>query len=430
MLIRSNNIEPNEFIDLISDEELIVYEDVQGSKIWVNYVNDTWFIRPKSINQKPLNLIDMAVQKYYKYAYAYLLSLSDQITDLLRPNMYFCFEYFPDQQPAHIKYERIPKNHLILTCICKYGKKYSYDIDELKVYAELFNVETLPMIYKGKLTDKQLFSINQFLHTDKTDLSLFFNESNFASFFYNLLNPAKSNSFLTNNFQDNLEKIIIRFNKSQKEYTCEILNPLYQRMELKIDSEYSDVYSILLFNFVQFLLTIDLNELQITGNLREEIYINLISKLYNMYINKYEKNIIDFIFVVPQFFNSDKFKINQSLITDQSTLDYINKHSKLEYVFKIVLSAFQRPHKKEIGIIKDIALDHLNDMIKKIQLKIEDQFRYNSRLNKYSYQFKDLSKYPNIKWEEDSKGYVYPEIDSIFGDYKGLDKKKIKLGKK
>lgn len=429
MLIRSNNIDTEKFINLISNEEIIIYEDLQGSKLWVNYVNGNWQLRPKNINQNPINLIDMAYQKYYKWAWAYLLSLPDQVTDLLRPNMYFCFEYFPDEQPAHIKYDRIPKNHLILTCICKYGKQYSYDIDELKAYANLFDVETLPMIYKGKLSDKQIKAITYFLHTNEKDLQLFFKETSFSEFFYKLLNPFAKNSYLKNDgFQINLEKIIMRFTKSDQEYTLEILNPLYQKMLLKNDAEYSDVYSILLFNFMQWLLSIDLEELEINGTTREIVYINLISKLFNMYISRYEKNIIDFIFAVPQFFNSEKFRINQKLITNQTTIDYINKHNKLEYVFKIILSTFQKEQKKEIGIINNIALNHLNDLIRKIQLKIEQQFNYNLKLNNYAYQLKDLSKYPNIKWEQDNKGYVYPEIASLFDNDKNINNKK-KIGK-
>ncbi|TXG80915.1 MAG: hypothetical protein E6R13_07310 [Spirochaetes bacterium] len=425
MLIRSTQLEPEKFIDLISNEEIIIYEDVQGSKIWVNYVNGNWILRPKSINQNPINLIDMAMQKYYKYAWAYLLSLPDEVTDLLRPNMYFCFEYFPDNQPAHIKYERIPKNHLILTCICKYGKTYSYDVNELKTYAELFGVETLPMIYKGKLTDKQLKALTYFLYTNEKDTQIFFKDTNFAEFFYKLLNPFATQSYLKiDGFQQNLEKIVIRFVKSNKEYTLEILNPMYQKMQLKTDSEYSDVYSLLLFNFMQWLIGIDLDEIEIEGTTREIVYINLICKLFNMYIQKYERNIIDFIFVVPEFFNSDKFRINQALINNKTTLDYINKHSKIEYVFKIIMSNFQRQHKKEIGIINNIALEQLNNLSRKIQVKVEEQFNYNIKLNKYSYQLTNLNKYPNIKWEEDSKGYVYPEVDSLFPDNDGSDKKK------
>lgn len=430
MLIRNTEIDASKFIDLLSNDELIVYEQIMGSKIFVSYVNGNWILRPKNINQNPINLIDLAMQKYYKWAYAYLLSLPDSVTDLLRPNYYFCFEYFPDEQPAHIKYDRIPKNHLILTCICKYGKTYSYDVDELKTWADLFGVETLPMIYRGRLGEKQLKAITYFLHTSQKDLELFFKETNFTEFFYKLLNPFAANSFLkSSGFQNNLEKIIIRFPKTQQEYTLEILNPMYQRTILKTDSEFSDVYSILLFNFMQWLIGVNLETIEISGTTRELVYINLISKLYNMYIQKNEKNIIDFIFVVPPFFSNEKFRINQQLIKNQTTIDLINKHSKLEYVFKILLSSFQREQKKPIGIINEVALKHLNDMIRAIQLKVEDQFNYNIKLNAHAYQLKDLSKYPNISWEEDSKGRVYPEIGKLFDDTDS-SKKKLDTKKK
>lgn len=427
MLIRNTQIDAEKFIEMISDQEIVVYEDIQGSKIYVNYVNNNWVIRTKSINQNPINLIDLAMQKYYKWALGYLYSLPDTVTDLLRPNYYFCFEYFPDEQPANIKYEKIPKNHLLLTCICKYGKEYIYDIDELNIYAKLFGVETLPMIYKGKLSEKQIKAITYFLYTSKDDLQLFFKESNFAEFFYKLLNPILKNSYLkTDSYQQNLEKIVIRFIKSEQEYTLEILNPMYQKMILSNDSEFSDVYSILLFNFMQWLITIDLDTIEISGENREFVYINLISKLYNMYIQKYEKNIIDFIFVVPQFFNQEKFRINQQLIKNKTTIDFINKHVKLEYVFKIILSTFQKEQKKCIGIINDAALEYLNTLIRKIQIKTEEQFNYNMKLNQYAYKLTDISKFPNIQWEEDHKGYInYPNIANNFNN-DNIKKKSIK----
>jgi len=425
-LKRNTEIEPEKFLNLLRNNELIVYEEVQGSKIWVNYVNDNWVIRPKAVNQNPINMIDMAMQKYYKYAYQYLLNLPDEVTNLLRPNYYFCFEYFPDEQPANIKYDRIPKNHLILTCICKYGKNYVYNVDELKTWADLFDVDTLPIMYRGRLMEKQLDAINYFLHTSEKDIQLFFKDISFTEFFYKLLNPATSASFLKNNtFNDNLQKIVMRYGKDQ-ETTLEILNPIYQKMQLKTDSEFSDVYSLLLFNFMQWLLTIDLNTVESSGTSREIIYINLISKLFNMYCNKYEQNIIDFSFTVPEFFNSDKFRVNQGLIKNQTTIELLNKHSKLEYLFKILLSNFQREQKKQIGIINEIALEHLNNLIRKIQIKIEEQLNYNTNIDRYSFKYHDLNNYPNIKWEQDHKGHVMTDMGSLFPDNNDTDKKKMK----
>lgn len=426
-LLRNTDLSGENFIKLLTKEPIIVMEDVQGSKIWASYSAGDWTLRPKSVHQNPINMIDLAMQKYYKLAYTYLYALATEVTDLIRPNYSFGFEFFPDEQPGNIKYDKVPKNNLILTCICKYGKQYIYDTDELKVWADLLGVETLPLIYKGKLGDKQIQAINHYLHTSPGDIDLLWNGVKFSEFFYKTLNPATTNSYLSQNFNDNLEKIIIRFVKSNYEVTLEILNPMYQKMVLKSDAEFSDVYSILLFNFVQFMMGIDLKNIDISGTSRDRVYINLISKLYNMYISKYEKSITDFKFAVPKFFSQDKFRINQDLISNKTTLDYINKSIKLEYIFKIILGSFQRERKKPIGIINEIALEHLNRIVKKINIKVEEQFNYNQKLNIFTYKVKDMSDYPNIKYQRDDKGYVYYDIGSLFdSEETEHDKKKGK----
>lgn len=428
-IIRHTDLSGDQFINLLNDQEIVVMEDLQGSKIYVSYDMD-WIIRPKSANNYAINMVDLAIQKFYKYAYAYLISLPSEVTDLLHPNWQFCFEYFPDEQPANIAYDRKPKNNLVLTCICKYGKYYSYDLTELKVFADLFGVETLPQIYKGKLSEKQIKAINFYLHTGEKDLELFYKQHSFAEFFYKLLNPQIQNSYLKNGWQENMEKIIIRFLKNDCEITLEILNPMYQKMQLKTDSEFSDVYSILLFNFIQWLQTIDISKIDVKGTSRDIIYINLISKLYNMYIEKYHKNIKTFEFSVPTFFNQDKFKINQDLIQNKTTHDWINQDPKFEYVFKILLSSFQRERKKPIGVINEIVLTYYNRLVRKLQIRVEEILNWNHRLDQFSYQQKDLSQFPNIVWQSDDKGYSYPEIGKLFGSDEVEEEKKKKSIKK
>lgn len=431
MFIKQNEIDPEKFIELLREQDIIVYEDIQASKIWCNYTNGKWQIRPKSINESPLNFIDLAIQKYYNKVFAYLLSLSDTTINKIKSGCYFCFEYFPDDQPANIKYDHVPKNNLILTSIYL-NDKYENNYDILKKIADILDVETLPLIYKGKLSEKQLLNITYFLHINKNDVDLFFKNTNFAEFFYNLLNPFIKNSYLKNNdFQDNLQKLIIRFVKSNEEYTLELLNPLYKKLNLKTNSEFGEVYSILLFNFMDWLLTVNLDDITINGNNREIIYINLMCKLFNMYINVYEKNILSFNFVIPHFFMQDKFKINQEFIVNKTTLDLINKNAKYEYIFKIILTNFRYEKKKTIGIINDVALYHLNQLIKNVQIKIEELFNYNSKINQYGFKT-TLNSFPNIKYDTDSKGYVQqPTIDHYFDvDKEKEGKKDVKPNKK
>lgn len=427
-IIRHTDLSGEQLLKLLQNEEIIVYEDVQGSKIWVNwnFATGDWDIRPKSPNGHVLNMVDLATQKFYKWAYAYLLSLPATVTDLLRKGYQFGFEYFPDNQPANIEYERKPKNGLILTCILKWGKYFTYDPAELKAYADLFDVDILPQIYSGKFNEKQLRALHYYLHTGPADLEFLYQEISFAKFFYNLLSPSTTNSYLRDDFNKNCEKIIVRFMKSNCELTLEILNPIYTRMASQTDSEYSNVYSVLLFNFLQWLLTQNIEDMEAAGSSRDLLYINMMSVLFNSWLDKCNKGIQDFKFTVPNFFNSDKFKINQDLIHNKTTLDWINKNPKFEYCFKIILSSFQRERRKPIGIITDQVLPHLNSQIRKIGIRIEEMLNWNHKLSQFAYKQKDLSRFPNIKWEEDSRGYVYPDMDGVMAAGQDDKKKGVK----
>ena len=127
-LITLNGMNNDEILNDLFNDEIFVYEDVQGSKIWVNWNGKEFEIRPKSISSEPINLIDLAMQNYYNPALNYLNSLDERVKSLLNRKWWFCFEYFPDNQPANIEYNRVPKNQLVLSSINKSGK-YEFLID-------------------------------------------------------------------------------------------------------------------------------------------------------------------------------------------------------------------------------------------------------------------------------------------------------------
>ena len=58
----------NFVIDILRDKELLIYEDVQGSKIYVKWTGKKFLIKPKSVNMEPLNFIDLTVQMFYNDA--------------------------------------------------------------------------------------------------------------------------------------------------------------------------------------------------------------------------------------------------------------------------------------------------------------------------------------------------------------------------
>ena len=322
-----NGVENENILDDIFNNEIIVHEDIQASKIWVNWDGDKFSIKPKSINNDVLNLIDLSLQNYYNPAINYFNNFDKRVKGLMPKKWWFCFEFFPDQMPANIEYQRMPKNGLVLTTISKSGK-FEYSLDELDEYTRLFNVDKLPIIFQGRLSDDMKEAITYFINTSEEDLLYVFGESSFAYFFYKILNPNSTNSFLMEDrFQENLEKIVIKL--KDKDLSFQILNPLYQRVSEENSTEFTEIYTLILVNFLTFCQTINLEDVKIKGKRRDELYVYLICKLFNMYISEVKDDLINFDFTVPQFFDKEKFKINVELIPNKLTKEFIEENSKL-----------------------------------------------------------------------------------------------------
>jgi hypothetical protein len=427
MGLKTLNNTGDTFIDEIFDDVITIYEDVQGSKLLVRYDGDNFEFRAKSINNDPISLVDLSLQKYYNKAINFFYGLDDRVKKLLPKKWHFCFEYFPDEQPAHIEYKKSPKNNLILTGIVK-GKKFKYSIEELLEFSNLFDVDPLPIIFHGKLNQKQKEGIKYFLHTSKEDLEYIFGDQNFAFFFYKLLDPTHKHSFLMdeNEYQPNLQRLIIRTNSN--DYRYEVLNPLYKKSSETIDTDFTDIYSLILLNFLSYIQNINLDDIKLSGVSYDEVYLNLISRLYNMYMNDMSEELDEFQFDIPKFFNKEKFKINIDFITNQLTQKYISENQRFEYIFKCILGSFRDKKKKAIGIFTKNSLLLFNNFIENINKRInlhlnkvkEDELRNSQLMN--------FGDYYNFKYDTDGEGKVYPDVYTEF-ETPSEDKKKKKSKK-
>lgn len=415
------NKQDNEMLDNILNDTLTVYEDIMGSKLLVNYNGEEFEFRTKSINNDPISLIDLSLQKYYNKAINYFYTLEEYILSLLPKNWYFCFEYFPDNQPANIEYTKSPKNNLILTGIIKKGE-FDYTVEELIEFSNLFNCDPLPVIFNGKLNQKQKEGLKYFLNTSEKDLEYVFGEHNFAFFFYKLLDPTHKHSFLMKEgeFQDNIEKLIIKTNSDNYKY--ELLNPLYERSVSDKDTNFTDIYSLMVLNFLDYTQNIDLKDLKLDGKTYDESYINLICKLYNMYMNDNSEDLEDFEITIPKFFDKQKFKINIELIENKLTTSYIKKSDKFEYIFKCILGSFRVKKKKVVGLFTENSVKIFNKFIDDIDSNI------NTHLNKAKEKelgqgLVDFGKYYDINYSSDGEGNVYPDVYQEFEPEENSDKK-------
>ncbi len=423
-LITLNGQEDN-FLDRIFNEEIIVFEDVQGSKIWINWNGSSFIIKPKSISNEPINLVDLAMQNYYNPAINYFNTLDSRVRGLMPKNWWFCFEYFPDLQPANIEYSKLPKNGLVLASICKNGK-YEWSVDELDEYSRLFNVDCLPVVFQGKLSDVMKQGVKYFLNTSESDLEYVFGEKSFAFFFYKMLNPQQDGSFLMqDDFQKNLQKLIIK--TSQNSSTFEILNPLYQRISSENSTEFLEIYTLILVNFLNFCQSVNIQDLKIKGQKRDEAYIYLVCKLFNLYVGEVKEDLLNFDFVVPEFFDKEKFKINTELIPNKLTKELISDSDKLEYIFKVILGSFSKRKKKAIGIFTDNTLILFNKFVDDLNLLIDNYLNKMREIDLTRGGLLDFGDFFEIKYDADAEGQVYPDVYDTFEREPSIEKKKGKI---
>ena len=422
------NGQDDKILDDIFSEDIVVYEDVQGSKIWVNWNGNSFVIKPKSISSEAINLIDLAMQNYYNPAINYLNTFDNRVKGLMPKNWWFCFEYFPDNQPANIEYNRVPKNGLVLASICKNGK-YEYAIDELREYSRLFNVDCLPVIFEGKLSDQMKEALKYFLNTSEKDLEYVFGEKSFSFFFYKILNPQSDGSFLMDeDFQKNLQKIVIR--TSNNNVTFEILNPLYQRISSENSTEFVEVYTLILVNFLNFCQSINIDEVKIKGVRRDEAYIYLICKLFNIYVSDVKDDLLNFDFIIPEFFDKEKFKINKELIPNKMTNQIISESDKLEYIFKVILGSFNKKRKKAIGIFTENTIILFNSFVDKLDIILDTFLNKLKEIDLTRGGLLDFGDFFEIKYDQDGEGQVYPDVYDTFEKEPSSEKKKGKLSAK
>jgi len=419
-LITLNQSSDKELLAELFENELIIYEDVQGSKIYVNWDGTQFTIKPKSLSAEPINQIDLALQNYYNAAINFFTKFDDRIKSLMPKKWSFIFEYFPDNQPANIEYQRMPKNGLVLTGICK-GNKFEYTLDELIEFSRLFDVDHLPVVFQGYLNQDQIQAVKYFLNTSSDDLEFVFGEKSFAFFFYKLLNPQSINSFLMDDFQKNIEKIIIRL--KGKDLSFEIFNPLYKRISDTNSTEFVEVYSLILLNFMNYCQSVNIDDIKLKEPKRDLAYISLMCKLFNMYMTDAKDDILDFQFSIPDFFDKEKFKINIELINNKATKEFLIEDAKLEYIFKVILGSFNRKRKKPIGVFNDSTLNLFNAFVDKINQIIDQSLKKHTEVTLAKSGLLDFGDFFEIKYDVDAEDNVYPDV---YGEFEKPSTKKKK----
>ena len=368
------------FIENLFTKYVIVTEQLDGSRLMVMKNTDGTIVFMKK-DGSPINFIDRTMMVFYEKAIEHFHELGLETVIKMPDNWVFGFQYFPSLAPVNIVYDRLPKNNLVLTDIqISNGEgrilKTISDPRVLSDWSKALDVERPPIIYNGNLTSVQKDRIMDYLSTPESDLMATFKSQSFTRYIISVLNPDIRTSSLMNDIDKPIEGIIFKFiTPGESEvYSARLIDPVMQQHSKNItkpvDRKANDMYQIAMLDIIEFMELVDMTGIQLNSESPDERYIELMSVLFNDYIQKNGHKYIGVDFETPDFAKKPEFEINLATIPNERTREIL-KNSKLSDLFKIIISSFRRYRKNTTPILTQQIVDTLNGIIEKIQKKVE-----------------------------------------------------------
>ena len=414
------NKKGQEFVDNLFNTFVTVNEKMDGSAFTFERDKETGKFKFYRRDQRnPITLVDRTLMKYYEKPIQYIESLPPHILEKIPRGWRFGLEYFANNKPVEIMYDRIPKNHLMLSYVHEYGddgkiKKTIQDKEELDKWADLLGIDRAPIIFQGHLTDKQKTDIIDFLRTPFEDLVQRFKTQSFVRFIIGTLNPDLKKSALNEDLDKDVEGIVFRFGDPNKETSepvlAKMVDPVFTQMakdkSLKQKEEKpSDFLGLTVLDVMNFILEKGLNHFKVEGDSEDERYISFMSSVFADFLDEYGEKYRGADFNEPEYLKRDEFRLNKDLIDDRRVLKYVNEDDSFESLFKLMLNSFRKIKSRAGGIITKGMMEQMNLLIRDIKDYI--QKTHKGKLNEGFLSFLEFKKEnaPEVEYlkEEDEE---------------------------
>jgi hypothetical protein len=389
-----------DFLNNLLNNYVIISEKVDGTFFGVKKSKDDKFHYFKKSGE--ISYVDRVLMKYYNQAISYFESLDPQKRERIPSNFYFGFEYITRSDTPSKKYDRLPKNNLILSYIHKLddsGKIVStlQNKEQLDRWADFLQVEKPPIIFEGKLNDEQRTSILDFIHSPSNELANKFKTTSFTKYIISILNEELTSSFLKNDLDGNIDGIIFRFydetdENDPKIFLAKLVDPIFNNREKTSDSpienksqDYIWLIVIDLMNQFEMYNLDELRDMIKSGSNFEEKYILLINSIFKDFISEYSGKYEGLQLEIPEYLKREEFQLDKSLILDPEVIKLINYNETYTEIYKILLTFFRKIRKRSgAGFFDSELLTQLNLIVAKIKNIIMGDEVYESLFPSFS----------------------------------------------
>jgi len=385
--------------DLLSSE-FTVYEKLDGNYFGVAILPDGEinFFR-KNLNSS-IGEVDRTLTTLYENPINYFDTMDEALKNILPVGYKFSFYYFPNNKPLSVKYDKMPKNNLVLNYIEDQNGNKINDLITLEYYSDLFNVERPPIYFKGKLTDEQKNSIFEFFSSDKASKD----DTNIISSILKIIVPGIKSSFLKDDLNGKLKNLFFKFDNGNEVKYSKLFNESFNGMIKQDNRDNDDSYYLVLSDIIDFIMLQNIDKIRLPKKEYEHRYIALMSTLFNKFIEKKGDYYLDFEFFAPV--NKNEYsKVNYDLVKNKETLVLISQSVNFEELFKIMLGSFRRKRNRKHPLMGEKTLTYFNQIVN----NITDICSFDPSVNE---SFITFDEFQRIYIDgEDSKDVVGVDID-------------------
>ena len=401
-----------DFVNQLFNQYVTINEKMDGSAFSFERDKETGKFKFYRRDQRnPITLVDRTLMKYYEKPIQYIESLPPHVIQKIPRGWRFGLEYFANTNPVEIVYDRLPKNHLILSYVHQLddaGKivKTVQKKTSLDEWADLLGVEHSPIIFQGKLDEDQKSQILEFLNTPFKKLVERFSTQSFVRYIISTLNPELSKSALNEDLDKEVEGIVFRFgdpNKENETVLAKMVDPIFteiakQKSSDEREKKPSDFLGITLLDVMNFILEKGLKNFEVDGDTEDGRYISFISDVFAKFLDENKEKYKGTDFEEPSYLKKDEFRLNKNLISDRRVLKYVEEDDSFESLYKLILNSFRKIKTRSSGIVTSGMIEQLNLLIQDIKDYIKKE---KSKVNESDFiSFSDFKKefIPNVDY--------------------------------
>lgn len=412
------------FVDELFSKYTTINEKMDASIFIVERSPVGEFTYYKRDQRFPISKIDRVLLRYWEMPINYIQSLDPIIQNKIPVYWRFGFDYFIDNKPLDIEYEKTPKNNLILSYIQVRDSKGTIirNIDskvELDKWADLLGVERPPMIFQGYLNNEQKRKVLDFLNSYPERLKSEFGTNSFIKYLIKILLPESEGSKLNSNWDMPIEGIVFKFGSadgSEETILAKVIDPVFEEISLQKSLKRGESrnkagntsFEYSLNDITRFIIDSGIKSFVKEGATKEERYINYISDVFVKFLSDpnikriYYGSDLD----APEYLKKESFRINSELLSNPEVKKLVLEDFGYASLFKMILNSFRKFRKKEGGLIGKGELEQINMVVSQVSSYLSNNassIQESSTLPSFS-SF-HMSRKDYLILEDDKEGY-------------------------